>query len=369
MTALLAGASLFLVSSAALADDSPTPPPSSDAHPAGASTSADDATLRAEPAEDAPSSSDALPPETPPPPMAPRIDVPLAPAPAAVAFTPMLGGQRTLTLDRSEPPLDWMAPGGITSLSLGGVLALSGVVVFATKADEQQCGRSGCVDRPDYVADNLGASLLGAGIGFAIVGGATLAAGLTVTPGPGERRVNQPMMVAGLGFTALSAAGVGLTIAQATTYEPGTTTFTTAWAPLVGSIAAAGLGIPLLAVGADIETPAEREADRLEGLAPRSNGPRSIGLVVAGSVLTSIGGLAGLGGTILTLVDTAAGGPSFVTLLLGLPLIGGGGVFAGIGVPLLCAGAKRGTRADTAPRASMPEVQVGPTGFSSTWRF
>jgi hypothetical protein len=374
------GLALALVTRLAAAD-TPTadaaraaaPPPDDAAAPAQAPPPAETAPPPTDspPPESSPASDSTLPPETPPPPMAPRIDV----VPAPLAMMPIgPTAQPSLATDRSPPPYDALAPSGVVSLGLGGVLALSGAVVFGTKTDGQWCGRGGCVDRPDQLADNTGASLVGAGLGFAVVGAAGLAGGLTVLPGPGERRASTPMMVTGFGFTALSAAGVGLTIAQATTYEPGGVSFSTAWPSLVGSIVSAGLGIPLLVVGADIDTPEEREADRLEALAPRSDRPRSVGLIVAGAVLTSIGGLAGISGTGVAIADAATGGPSYATLLIALPLVGGGGLFTGVGVPLICAGARRGAASPGAPSSSVPassvpELRVAPTGFTSTWRF
>ena len=283
----------------------------------------------------------------------------------------------SLADDRSLPPFDWMAPAGASSLGVGAIFALSGAIVLGTQGGGQQCGRDGCVDRPDYLAQNTGASLLGAGAGFALVGGVTLLTGFTVAPGPGDRRESQPMMVTGIGLTALSAAGLGLGIAEARTYDPGDVSFESAWPVLVGATVAAGVGIPLLVIGADIDSAEDREAERRAAAAPKTGQRHSVGMMVGGGILTGLGGLTGLVGTGLTIAALGEGGEfgGLFALVIGAPMIGGGGILTAIGVPLLCAGAKRDGAAPEAETSSappawlVPEVELGPTGFSSTWRF
>jgi hypothetical protein len=309
-------------------------------------------------------------------PVAPAPSPPpaLPPSPSFMSIDP-IGHPVSLADDRSPPPFDWMAPAGATSLGIGAAFALSGAIVLGTKGGGQQCGRDGCVDRPDYLADNTGGSLLGAGAGFALVGGITLLTGYTVVPGPGDRRSSQPLMVTGIGLTSLSAAGLGLSIAQARTYDPGKVDFTSAWPVMLVSGMAAASGIPMLVIGADIDTPEDREAERMKNAAPANGERHSVPMMVTGGILTGIGGVAGLVGTGISIFGLTEGGEfgPIYTMIIGLPVIGGGGIFTAIGVPILCAGARRDAPNESAssppPAWLVPEVELGPTGFSSTWRF
>lgn len=278
--------------------------------------------------------------------------------------------------DQTPPAFDWLAPSAGIGLGVAGVFALSGAIVLARGGGSDYCGRSGCVERPDYLSINTGASLLGASAGFGLVSGITLLGGLLDPPGPGEVRRNQPMMVAGYVLTSMSAASIGLTIAQAATFDPSGSSFETAWPFLVGTFITGGVGIPLMVAGANVDTPQDREYARLTELARQRpalvgapEGEQDVGVAVAGGILTGLGGVFGLAGTVLVVGDLAAGFsnfPGFIALVAGLPSILVGGIFTGIGVPVLISGLKR---EPAGPPVAAPEVDVGPGGITARWRF
>lgn len=301
----------------------------------------------------------------PPVPAGPTSPPPLPPPPPILFFPPPLP-----PTDEPAPSLDWLMPAAGTSLGVGAILAVSGAVVLGTAGGEPYCGIGGCLDRPDPRSENLGASLLGAGIGFAAVGGLGMLGALDPPKGF-ERRRSQPLMVSGFALTSVAAASLGLGIGQAVTYSPDTD-LSTAWPLFMTSAISAGVGIPMLAVGSKIRTPEQREAERQRRDMIRNPAipkrPYSKAMIGIGSALTGIGGTAVIGATGLFIADTAAGGPDDFSAYLGLPTLLVGTFFTAIGVPLVVAGAHKEIDPELAPPPPfLPEVRASGTGLSASW--
>jgi hypothetical protein len=272
-------------------------------------------------------------------------------------------------VDEPAPSLDWLMPTASTSAGVGLVFILSGAVILGTAGGDEYCGIGGCVERPDKRDENLGASLLGAGVGFAATGGLGMVGTLDLPRGT-ERRRSQPLMVTGFSLTSLAAAGLGVGIAQAATYAPGDQLSTT-WPWIMASTITAGVGIPMLAVGSTKRTQTEREADRARDAAIRDpNVPKKLyspGMVAGGSVLTGLGGTSVLGATGLFFADVALGGPSEGASAVAGVAMGVGTVLTAAGIPLIVAGATREIDAEAAPPHYVPELRTSGTGISAAW--
>lgn len=94
---------------------------------------------------------------------------------------------------------------------------------------------------------------------------------------------------------------------------------------------------------------------------------RSTGMMVAGMILTGVGSVALLAGVAFTGLFASAGGDSGLGIvLIGMPLIAGSTVFAGIGIPLWVVGARP---AEPALEAAIPSLSVGPGSASLRWTF
>ncbi len=330
------------------------PPPL--AQPAPADTPA--------PPELPPASEGPLPSEVPPPPP------PIEPEPAVPVLIPQPPPPPTFTGDTSRArKLDLMLPMAASSLVLGGALVLTGAIPLGVGGDDNEyCGFSGCVDRVDRVPDNIAASMIGAGSGFALVGGLGMLAWGVDAPTGTERRRSEPLMVTGYSMTALAGASVGLGIGQGITYDNRETNLETAWPWfLTGGLLSAG-GIPLLAIGADNRDAEERaqaqERDRLLRDPAVKKDRKSRGLMAGGIVLTAIGGLGTVAGTGILIADTTQGGPGVFTAVIGLPTWGVGALCSSIGIPLLISGAQK---VPLAPEA-LPTVGLGPGGLQAAWR-
>ncbi|NUP07533.1 MAG: hypothetical protein HOW73_15905 [Polyangiaceae bacterium] len=350
------------------APPAPTPPPTA---PAGAVTAQPD-TGPVAPVPVAPriDQSQPLPEEVPPPP-------PLAPE--ATSFAPVVTLPPTTFRDDVATDgrrMDWLFPMSLGGLALGGVLALSGGITIGAGQNDELCTITGCVDRPSRRTDNIGADLIGAGAGFALVGATGLLGWAVGAPRGDEMRRNEPMMAAGFSITSLAAASLGVGIGQALTYDQSEPDFSTAWPYFLTSGLLTGIGIPLLAVGAKKQTPADiaaREAKARAQKVPEEKAKRkSRRMIVAGAVLMGIGDLAGLAGLTTIAIDAASNGGGGLSLVVGTPLLGGGLVFNAIGIPLLVVGLKN-RPSEVAPvtdttSSYAPEVTAGPTGIRAVWR-
>lgn len=309
-----------------------------------------------------------LPPEVPPPPVLP----PEPPAPQAVG--PLVAPQPPLFAPRdfaARPKVDLLMPFAATSLALGGALVLGGGIQLAAATSDEYCGLTGCTERPHMLPGNIAGNLIGAGTGLAVVGAVGLLEWGVDAPKGDEHRRNTPMMLSGFSATALSAASLGLAIGNGLTYSSDGVDFETGWPFFISSTVLAGVGIPLWVVGSRKSTPAQDEAERASEIAEvDENGKpkiRSRGMMIAGAVLTAIGGATMIAGAGVVAWDLSQGG-GIVTALIGLPMIGGGAIFPSIGIPLLVVGT-RPKRASVQAEAALPEVSAGPTSIEATWRF
>lgn len=309
-----------------------------------------------------------LPDETPPPPPPPVVDAP--PPPVAPALPPTFSDDAP---GAGPERLDMMLPMSAGSLILGASLLLGGGLTFASISTDEYCGITGCTNRPNPLEVNIGASLVGAGLGFAVVGGFGMLGWAVNRPTGTETRESEKLMSVGFGAVSLAGASLGLGIAQTLTYDDRSTNLTTAWPFFLTSGVLSAVGIPLLVVGADIETDADREADRQHAIAMASpdapKGMYSPGMVIGGSIMTGLGGLAGLAGTTMIILDAAAWQSGFVTLIIGLPLLGGGGLFSAIGIPLIAVGTKKDVKKAEMAVDWVPTVDVGPAGLRASWGF
>lgn len=305
------------------------------------------------------------PPELPPPPPPATIAPPPLPPPPPILFVP----PRLAPMDEPRPALDWLAPTAGTTLGLGVVFVVSGAIVLGTSGGEQYCGIGGCVDRPDPRSENLGASLLGAGVGFATVGGLGLL-GTIDAPRGFERRKSQPLMLTGFALTSLAAASLGVGIGQATTYSEDTD-LSTAWPFFMASSIAAGVGIPMLAIGSKVRTQEQRDADRRRDELLRDPSvpkqPYSKVMIGVGSGLTGIGGTAILAATGIFLVDVGAGGPGDFSTFAALPALGAGTFFTAVGIPLIVAGAQKEVAPGGPAPGIVPELRTSGTALTASW--
>ncbi|MFO0554936.1 MAG: hypothetical protein U0271_41550 [Polyangiaceae bacterium] len=329
--------------------------------------------------------------EQPPPPPPLTTDEPAATEarPIVPALPPAFDG--AAPTDARSEELDSLLPASLVTVGLGGVFVLTGGGFIAGERTSQYCGASGCVERPDDYYENLGASFMGAGIGFALVGGTGLLGWLGSHPRGTEQRASEPLMLSGFSLVAISAAAFGVGVGQAVTYGAyPAADLSTSWQYWLTSGLTAAVGIPLLAAGATKSTAAER-AEKIrkaeyERTHPRK-GRRSIGMMVAGGVLVGLGGLAGLAGTALSIATRDI----IVTFIIGLPLVGGGGLFMSIGLPLLIVGLQHDKVPASTTQASseaidlvaaeaeeearardiakfIPEVSTYGVGVALTWR-
>lgn len=296
-----------------------------------------------------------------PPPDAP------APLPRVTQLPPSFAADKPI---QGELKLDPLLPAAATSAILGGVLMLAGAIHLGANPPEEYCGVTGCVDRPNPLDTNIAATMIGAGAGFGLVGAfGLLGWGVNRPDSVGEARRNASMMTVGFGMTSAAVASLGLGFAQAFTYDD-SIDFSTAWPFFVTSTVLGSIGIPLLTVGATVETPESRRKARIAAADQDRTKIRSKGMVIAGGVLTALATLAGVASGALFILDVAiTGEPSLVTALIALPTFGGSLLFGGIGIPLIVVGnspAKASVAGeDLTP--FLPEVRVGAGTANLTW--
>lgn len=379
LAALAGAASALAIPSELRAQDPPPSRESPEGAPIAPSAQGDtspDATPAPRIDPDAPRIDAEAPSEVPPPPLLVPEGAETAPPPLASSF---IQRPRFVVDEQAEAAqkMDLLYPLSIGSLALGGAFVLSGGITLAAREGNEYCGITGCVERPTPLETNIGASLIGAGSGFALVGAMGFLGWATNRPEGDEFRKSNPMMTVGFAATSLAASSLGLGIGQALTYDDRSTDFTSAWPFLLTSVVLSGVGIPLLAVGSVHKSPAilarerqERAERRAKGIEADGRPPmRSKGMVIAGGVLTGIGGLALLTGVTFIGLDVASQGePGYVSLLIGAPLLGGTLLFGSIGIPLIVVGAKRDTDPDDVAMKLVPDVDAGPAGLRATWR-
>ena len=273
----------------------------------------------------------------------------------------------------ADEPLDPLVPTAIAEIGTGVVIGAAGTMILIdANTGPERCGRiAGCVDAvPDVGADLDGRYVTGAGIGLAAAGGLTWALVASDPLDPGEHRDSSSGTVAGSILVALGASGLGSIIAGSTSAQ-----HETGWNLLIGAavLPSLAVGIPLLATSLDGETREEAAAEEAEDVAVEralaGGAPTEMaspGMFAAGVTLTSIGGLAALGGTGLALASGGSPGGGYGALFGGA-IAGGGVLFLGAGIPLTVVGSRKvpeRTRAD-----ALPEVTVGIGSLAMTGRF
>lgn len=115
--------------------------------------------------------------------------------------------------------------------------------------------------------------------------------------------------------------------------------------------------------------PSSYQAPRHRGpMRPANEAPRrSKSMMVAGIVLTSLASGTLIAGAITTAAFASGGGYSFLgAWVVGVPIIGGSTIFAGIGIPLWVVGASTPAtrRAD-----AIPSVSLGLGSATLRWSF
>lgn len=85
-----------------------------------------------------------------------------------------------------------------------------------------------------------------------------------------------------------------------------------------------------------------------------------------GMALTGLGALTFTGGGVYFIVDGyfISG---YGAVFIGIPMMLGGAIFAGVGIPLWVSGARAPTQALRSPL--IPTVSVGPRSVSARWQF
>lgn len=91
-------------------------------------------------------------------------------------------------------------------------------------------------------------------------------------------------------------------------------------------------------------------------------------MMVAGIVLTSIASAALVAGVVSTAYFSQAGGEAsgIGVAVIGLPLLGGSVIFAGVGIPLWVVGAQRRPHGTS---AAIPSLSMGPGSGALRWAF
>ncbi|NUO50167.1 MAG: hypothetical protein HOV80_15040, partial [Polyangiaceae bacterium] len=340
----------------------PAPPPSAEPPPSSAAPPPSDPA--APPVPEQPPPPPPVEPTSPANPQPPQLTQPPPFVPPPILFYP----PRMQVADKPENDL-LMVPIG-SSVSIGAIFMISGAIVMGTAGGDEYCGIGGCTERPDHKATNLGASLIGAGAGFATAGGLGMLA-MVDPPSGTEQRRSQPLAMTGFTLTSLAAAGLGVGIAQAASYGPNDDLSTT-WPWLMASTITAGVGIPMLVIGSKKQTQEERDALERRRIAlddPNSKAERfSTGMVVTGGILTGLGGLGIIAGTGFFFADVALGGPSEDGAAFAGVAFAPGTVLTAAGIPLIVAGARRDIDPN-APPAIVPDVRLSGTGVGASWSF
>jgi hypothetical protein len=353
----LSGAALSLAIALALPAEAraqaspPEPPPDPAAVP------------RAEPPRTEPPPSE-VPSETPPPPMLVAEEPPLPPVSAADPPLVMIRAEspRRRHVDPVYPIIGAMGGAGIL-LSIGGLIARG-----SAPSPEEYCTVSGCVERhEDRLAANVGADMLGAGVGLVAVAMAGIPIAIK-TPSQEDRR-STPMAATGFTMTGVGAGALGLGLAQTFTHERDEADMSTSWPLFFASALLLSGGIPLWVIGSERFTEADREHERKLSDPAFKKKRRSPGMVVGGSILTGLGGLGGIAGTGMLIGDAVASGePTLLTWIIGVPTLASGALFTSIGVPLILSGNRQIIEGEVRADALRPEVTMGAGGLSAAWR-
>lgn len=298
---------------------------------------------------------------------------PPSPSPAPPPFEPAASrGPSTTPLDETmaeDGAIDPLLPTAIAETGAGALMGVAGVVMIADAraTGPERCGRiAGCIDGVAMPgADADGRMMLGAGLGLAATGGLTWAIVGGSPLEPGERRDSPGRAVAGSILLGLGASGVGAIVAGSTSEANQTGTLFLIGLAAVPSLA---VGIPLLASGADVETPEETAEERAQEDALAAGAPTraaSPGMHSTGVALSIAGGTTVLAGGAMM-----AGASSEGDILLGLGGLVAGGtgvILLGVGIPLAVVGGRQVPDGMTASEA--PEVRVGLGSIDVSGRF
>lgn len=175
---------------------------------------------------------------------------------------------------------DPVAGAAIANLVIGGLFLGVGATVWGTsRSSDDVCAKlAGCFESLVINDDqrDAGAALTGAGLGFAAVGGITLAIVMTNPKSVLDARDKPAVASLGLVFTGLALGSLagGLIDAAAADAEGAYDPFGAAWPYFFTSGVSAVIGLPMLGAGARFTTTEERAKRRL-----RSAGPWSVSAV------------------------------------------------------------------------------------------
>lgn len=290
---------------------------------------------------------------------------------------------------KADPPVedpflkDPLLPTSIAVGAAGVTTAIAGALVWQSADPRPLCGALGCLEGKDNTPERAkGAALVGVGAGLAVASAAGLAFSLGAPLEGDEERDGPGAATAGLLLTSMSlgALGGGLSFGGAgasnADYGKSTPFF-------LASAGLAGIGIPLLIAGADVEDEAERREEADERRAKKSSREKdrrkreserlaiergevetelkNPGMVVAGSVFL-VAGVGGFVGCVVgaSQVDSGGGFMDFSGLER-LAWIGGAvaslGAGAGAGIPMVVIGSRPVPKSDA---SDSPEAKTPP---------
>lgn len=95
---------------------------------------------------------------------------------------------------------------------------------------------------------------------------------------------------------------------------------------------------------------------------------RSPAMMYTGISLTALGSATLIGGVSIFAVD-ATQGSGFAAILLGVPMMIGSTIFAGVGIPLWIVGAQAPDGGSSKIAPAIPAVAIAPGAVTMQWRF
>lgn len=202
-------------------------------------------------------------------------DEPPPPQPQAPsAHTPWVEPMTAANAPRQPLLQDPVAGAAVANLVLGGLFLGVGATTWGTaRSSDDVCAKlAGCFESlviNDEQRD-WGAAITGAGLGFAAVGGITLAIVATNPKKALDMRDKPAVASMGLVFTGLALGGLvgGLVDGAAAEADGAYDGYGAAWPWFFTSGVAAVIGLPMIGAGARFTTAEERTKRRLRGALP-----------------------------------------------------------------------------------------------------